>query len=58
LKSLYSASNASKRLFGERLDQFEADLKSSLLEMEPTGKFTEELSVSVITAIKKEARSQ
>ncbi|WHY21337.1 hypothetical protein QNH28_10305 [Paenibacillus sp. G2S3] len=40
------------------MERFKADLKSSLLEIEPTGKFTEVLSVSVITALKKEAKSQ
>ncbi|MEK5396251.1 class I SAM-dependent methyltransferase [Paenibacillus sp. FSL K6-2859] len=58
LGNLYSTSYASKRLFGDHLEQFEADLKSSLLEIEPMGKFTEVLSVSVITALKKEAKSQ
>ncbi|OME74583.1 SAM-dependent methyltransferase [Paenibacillus odorifer] len=58
LGNLYSTSYASKRLFGDQLERFEADLKSSLLEIEPTGKFTEVLSVSVITALKKEAKSQ
>lgn len=58
LGNLYSTSYASKRLFGDHLERFEADLKSSLLEIEPTGKFTEVLSVSVITALKKEAKSQ
>lgn len=58
LGNLYSTSYASKRLFGDHLERFEVDMKSSLLEMEPTGKFTEELSVSVITALKKEAKSQ
>lgn len=58
LGNLYSTSYASKRLFGEHLDQFEEDMTSSLLEIEPTGKFTEEISVSIITALKKEAKSQ
>ncbi|WP_313640604.1 class I SAM-dependent methyltransferase [Paenibacillus sp.] len=52
LGNLYSTSYASKRLFGDHLERFEADMKSSLLEIEPSGKFTEELSVSVITAFK------
>lgn len=58
LGNLYSTSYASKRLFGDHIERFEADLKSSLLEIEPTGKFTEELSVSVITAFKKEKKLQ
>ncbi|WP_419886335.1 class I SAM-dependent methyltransferase [Paenibacillus sp. B-A-8] len=52
--NLYSTSYASKRLFGDHIERFEADMRSSLLEIEPAGKFTEELSVSVITAFKRE----
>jgi ubiquinone/menaquinone biosynthesis C-methylase UbiE len=52
LGNLYSTSYAAKRLFGDHLEQFEADMKSALLKIEPTGTFTEELSVSVITAFK------
>ncbi|MEK5253908.1 class I SAM-dependent methyltransferase [Paenibacillus sp. FSL F4-0125] len=54
--NLYSTSYASKRLFGDYIERFEADMRSSLLEIEPTGKFTEELSVSVITAFKREIK--
>ncbi|ETT45377.1 MULTISPECIES: class I SAM-dependent methyltransferase [Paenibacillus] len=55
LGNLYSTSYASKRLFRDNLERFEDDMKSALLEIEPTGIFTEELSVSIITAFKKEA---
>ncbi|GAA0370866.1 class I SAM-dependent methyltransferase [Bacillus horti] len=50
--NLYSTSFASKRLFGENLERFETELKSALFDIDSTGVFTEELSVSVITAFK------
>ncbi|NOU95816.1 methyltransferase domain-containing protein [Paenibacillus sp. LMG 31456] len=50
--NLYSTSFASKRLFGDNLERFENDLRSALLEINSAGVFTEELSVSVITAMK------
>lgn len=50
--NLYSTSFASKHLFGENLERFENELKSALFDIESTGVFTEELSVSVITAFK------
>lgn len=50
--NLYSTSFASRRLFGDNLVRFENDLTSVLLDMDSTGVFTEELSVSVITASK------
>lgn len=52
--NLYSTSYATRRLFGDNIDRFEDDLKSALLEINPVGVFTEELSVSVVTAFKKE----
>ncbi|NOU74997.1 methyltransferase domain-containing protein [Paenibacillus sp. LMG 31458] len=52
LGNLYSTSYASKRFFGENLEKFENDLKSALLDIDSSGVFTEELSVSVITAFK------
>ncbi|WP_339315975.1 class I SAM-dependent methyltransferase [Paenibacillus sp. FSL R10-2734] len=52
--NLYSTSYATRRLFGGNIDRFENDMKSALLEIEPMGIFTEELSVSVITAFKRE----
>ncbi|MFD0679109.1 MULTISPECIES: class I SAM-dependent methyltransferase [unclassified Paenibacillus] len=53
LGNLYSSSFASKRLFGDNLERFEHDLKSALLDVDSAGVFTEELAVSVITAMKK-----
>lgn len=50
--NLYSTSFASRRFFGDNLVRFENDLKSVLLDMDSTGVFTEELSVSIITASK------
>jgi len=50
--NLYSTSFASRRFFGDNLVRFENDLTSVLLDMDSTGVFTEELSVSVITASK------
>ncbi|WP_246627652.1 hypothetical protein [Paenibacillus solanacearum] len=50
--NLYSTSRASKHFFGENLERFKNELKSALFDINPTGVFTEELSVSVITAFK------
>lgn len=52
--NLYSTSYAARRLFGENIRRFEEDMKSALLELNPEGIFTEECSVSVVTAFKKE----
>ncbi|MBM3261694.1 class I SAM-dependent methyltransferase [Candidatus Kaiserbacteria bacterium] len=38
---LYSTSYASKRLFGERADEFEQELRTELLTLVPSGKFVE-----------------
>lgn len=51
--NLYSTSYASRRLFGDNKEQFEEELKSALLDIDSMGVFTEEMSVSIITAIKR-----
>jgi len=38
---LYSTSYASKRLFGDRADEFEQELRQELLKLVPSGKFVE-----------------
>ncbi|MBU6321217.1 MAG: class I SAM-dependent methyltransferase [Patescibacteria group bacterium] len=38
---LYSTSYATKRLFGDRADEFEQELRSELLRLVPSGKFIE-----------------
>lgn len=53
---LYSTSYASRRLFGENIARFEEQLKLALLELDPKGIFTEEMSVSVISAFKKQEK--
>jgi hypothetical protein len=39
---LYSTSYANKRLFGDRADEFEQELRTELLKLVPSGKFVEE----------------
>lgn len=50
--NLYSTSYAAKRLFKDQFRSFEDELESELLTVDSSGKYTEELSVSVITASK------
>jgi len=38
---LYSTSYAARWLFGNHIEEFENDLKKSLLKLNKTGKFTE-----------------
>jgi ubiquinone/menaquinone biosynthesis C-methylase UbiE len=38
---LYSTSFASRRLFGDKIDEFENELRDKLLQMNPDGQFTE-----------------
>lgn len=49
---LYSTAFALPSFFGDDREQFEADLKASLLEVEPSGHFTEELTASALVAWK------
>ena len=49
---LYSTSFASQRLFGDKLNEFEEELKKELLRLEPNGVFTEQVRLQVLLARK------
>ncbi len=49
---LYSTSFATKHLFGDRSQQFEKELKQELLNLNPSGEFTESQEINVILAWK------
>lgn len=49
---LYSTAFALPSFFGENREKFEADLKASLLRVEPSGQFAEELSAAALIARK------
>lgn len=49
---IYSTAFGLPCFFGENRPQFEADLRTSLLAVEPSGQFTEELSVTALIARK------
>lgn len=49
---LYSTAFALPSFFGENREKFEADLRQSLLMVEPSGQFTEQLSASALIAWK------
>ncbi len=49
---LYSTAFALPSFFGENREKFEADLRESLLAVEPSGQFTEELSAAALVAWK------
>lgn len=49
---LYSTAFALPSFFGENREKFEEDLTSSLLEISPSGQFTEELSATALVAWK------
>lgn len=49
---IYSTAFALPSFFSENREKFEVDLKESLLKIEPSGKFTEELSVTALIAWK------
>lgn len=49
---LYSTSFASRRLFGDRLKDFERELQTELLKIEPNGVFKEQINVQVLLARK------
>jgi len=49
---IYSTAFALPSFFGETRQKFEVDLRESLLKIEPSGKFTEELSVTALIAWK------
>lgn len=47
---LYSTSFANREVLGQRVDAFEADLRSALLELEPSGTFARTLEASWVFA--------
>lgn len=49
---IYSTAFGLPSFFGENREKFEADLRASLLEVEPSGEFTEELPVTALVAWK------
>jgi ubiquinone/menaquinone biosynthesis C-methylase UbiE len=49
---IYSTAFGLPSFFGENREQFEADLRASLLEVEPSGEFTEELPFTAVVAWK------
>ncbi len=49
---LYSTSFASRRLFGDRLEAFENELREALLALEPAGVFKEQVRVQALFARK------
>lgn len=49
---LYSTSFASRRLFGDKVSEFEEELKRELLKLEPGGTFTESVRLQVLLAKK------
>lgn len=49
---IYSTAFGLPSFFGENREKFEADLRASLLEIEPSGEFTEELPVTALVAWK------
>jgi ubiquinone/menaquinone biosynthesis C-methylase UbiE len=52
IRYLYSTSFCSQSLLGDRVPQFEEDLKKTLLEVEPSGKFKEKIPLTVHLAWK------
>lgn len=49
---IYSTAFGLPSFFGENRDKFEVDLRASLLEVEPSGTFSEQLSASALVAWK------
>jgi ubiquinone/menaquinone biosynthesis C-methylase UbiE len=52
LGSVYSTSSAARRLFGDRVAEFELELSESLLRLNPSGVFKESLETEVVIAVK------
>lgn len=52
LGNLYSTSFGSKRFLGDRVKEFESELKAALLEINKTGEFKEKMNLSIKMAIK------
>ncbi len=53
INHLYSTSYASKALLGDKINDFEADLRAELLKCEPTGIFVEHVKTQLLISIKK-----
>ncbi|TSC68151.1 MAG: methyltransferase type 12 [Parcubacteria group bacterium Gr01-1014_56] len=49
---LYSSSYATKRLFGEKVEEFEREVRTELSKLEPSGRFIEERRVNAYFARK------
>jgi hypothetical protein len=49
---IYSTAFGLPSFFGANRDKFESDLRAALLEVEPSGTFTEQLSASALVAWK------
>ncbi len=49
---LYSTSFASRRLLGERVGEFESEIKTELSKIEPSGSFVEQAEIEAIVAKK------
>lgn len=54
---LYSTSFANKEVLGERVEVFEADLRSTLLELEPSGRFPRTLEASWVFGLRSRGRT-
>ncbi|MBE9918093.1 class I SAM-dependent methyltransferase [Paenibacillus donghaensis] len=52
LGNIYSTSYGARHFFGERIEQFEAEMRSALHEIHPEGIFAEQISVQTIVALK------
>ncbi|MFI4975327.1 MAG: class I SAM-dependent methyltransferase [Caulobacterales bacterium] len=50
---VYSTSGAAKRLFGDRTEAFEADIREAMLRLNPSGFFTEMIETGVLVAMKR-----
>lgn len=55
LGNLYSTSFAAKHLFGEKLKDFENDVRNELLAINPSGTFQEQIPREIILAWKRES---
>ncbi len=51
--ALYSTSFAAKRLFGDRVDDFESELRKRLYELEPSGTFSVRVVVTALLAARR-----
>lgn len=53
LGRLYSMSGSLRALLGDRIDEFEAELRAALLRLRPDGRFVEHLRTGVLVALKR-----